>query len=234
MLQNKKWLNKATENLPPSSIKEIIPENKEEKISETIKLQPTAARKETTSQNLRLVDKSVEINLLHGLMNSPDILNEIIKLSQMMLESKIDFEILEFIKRGINTEYDDSTTLISVAAFHKYWKHLVKPEVAKLEPKIEDKILKFIITQDDQKVDKNKLFTLIDFYQYYPVYTQKDQNLSNKINLRMNSGTKGDFQNKGQNKINIDKFKQNKELIYLWEYITNQLKEKYSNILNAF
>lgn len=104
----------------------------------------------------------------------------------MMLSAKIDFRILEWIKRGVNKEYEDSTLFIPLPIFRKYWRNLIKPEFSDLDPTIEEKIAKFITTTPDEQVDKNRLFTLIDFYQYYPVYVQRDRNMSQEMQHIMN------------------------------------------------
>ena len=228
-------IKKATENPPPFLPLEIISENKQQKIPDKLKLIPPATKEETMNQNLAVKDNSAEINLLQTLMSNPDTLNEIIRLSQMMIESKIDFRVLEFVKRGINKEYEDSTDKISIAAFHKYWKNLIKQEVSEIDPMIEDKILHFVTTKEGEKVDKNKLFTLIDFYQYYPVYVQKDKNLSKEIYFVMSSNTDGGYNWKeGLKKNDLDKLDKNKELLYLLEYINDKLKEKYPKIAKAY
>ena len=103
------------------------------------------------------------------------------KISTLMLGAQIDFRILEYVKRGINKEYDESSLFIPLSAFRKYWKNLVKPEMTDLDPKIEEKIVKFVTTTEGEQIDKNRLFTLIDFYQYYPVYVQRDSNVSQEV-----------------------------------------------------
>ena len=228
-------IQKTIKQTPKPDIKPSVVENKKEIVPEKVKLEPRVSKEEATNQNLTIKDNSAEIDLLQKLLNNTDMLNQIIKLSQMMIDAKIDFRILEFVKRGINKEYDAETEHISVSAFHKYWKNLIKPEVGELDPMIEDKILHFVTTKDGDKVDKNKLITLIDFYQYYPVYVQRDRNFSKEMYFVMSSNTDGGYNWKeGIKKGDLDKLDANKELIYLLEYINDKLKEKYPKIANAF
>lgn len=212
-----------------------IKETKDEEIPEKLKLKPTATKEEAKNQNLTLKDTSAEIDILQKLLNSPEMMNEVIKLSQMMFDSKIDFRVLEFLKRGINKEYEDTTAFITVAAFHKYWRNLIRPEVGQLDPTIEDKVLHFVTTKDGEKVDKNKLFTLIDFYQYYPIYVQKDRNQSKEMYYVLSSNTDGGYNwDQGLKKKDLETLDQSKDLVYLLEYINDKIKEKHPKMAQAY
>ena len=214
---------------------EVIKEAKDEGVPEKFKIKPTVTKEEAKNQNLTLKDTSAEIDVLQKLLNSPEMMNEVIKLSQMMFDSKIDFRVLEFLKRGINKEYEEATAFITVAAFHKYWRNLIRPEVGQLDPAIEDKVLHFVTTKDGEKVDKNKLFTLIDFYQYYPVYVQKDRNQSKEMYYVLSSNTDGGYNwSQGLKKKDLETLDKSKDFIYLLEYINDKIKEKHPKMAQAY
>ena len=181
-------IQKAINYQPP-----VIEESREEKpkVVQKTKLQPTNPKEEMKQQKYTIKSNENEIGVLQNLLNNPKMLNEIIRLSQMMIDAKIDVRILEFVKRGVNKDHDDKACFITIPEFHNYWKNLIKPEVAHLDPVIEDKVLHFVTTQEGDQVDKHKLFTLIDFYQYYPVYVQKDRNFSKEMYYVMSSNTDG-------------------------------------------
>lgn len=212
-----------------------IPEVKIEtnKIEKT-KLKPTVVKEDAKTQSFNVKQNSEEIDLLQKLLSKPEMLNEIIRLSQMMIDAKIDFRILEFVKRGVNKEYDEDTTEIPISSFHKYWRNLIKPEVTDLDPAIEDKVLHFVTTKDGNQVDKQKLISLIDFYQYYPVYVQKDRNFSKEMYYVMSSNTDGGYQWKGGlKKQQVDNM-QNADMHGLLDYINDKIKEKYPKISQAY
>lgn len=220
-------LQRAINNPAPETEKlEVVKEDIEKKESEIEKIKPTEPIRGEIVEELKKGSPE-EINLLQKLLNDPDTLNEIIRLSQMMIEAKIDFRILEFVKRGVNKEYDDKTSEISITSFHKYWKNLIKPEVDDLDPAIEDKILHFITTKDGKNIKKSKLFTLIDFYQYYPVYVQKEKNVSKEVYYCLSSNTQGTYGSKAPQSVPT-------ELSHLLGYINDKLREANPYIAKTF
>lgn len=212
-----------------------IPESKEETFAEKVRLKPAVSKEEAKNQTVTTKHNSNEIEVLQKLMSNTEMMDEVMRLSKMMLEAKIDFRILEFLKRGINKEYDDEIQFITVNAFHKYWRNLIAPEVEHLDPTIEDKVLHFVTTNGGDQVDKGKLFTLIDFYQYFPFYVQRDRNFSKEMYYVMSSNTDGGYKwNEGLQKKDLDKLNQNKSLHSLLEYIHDKIKEKYPKMAKAY
>ena len=162
-------------------------------------------------------------------------LDEVMKISKTLIDSKVDFRTFELIKRGINKEYDDSTLFITVNAFHKYWKNLIDSEIDHHDPTVEDKVLHFVTTIDGEKVDKMKLFTLIDFYQYFPIYIQKDKNFSKEMYYVLSSNTDGGYNwGGGLKQKDLEKLEQSKEVHYLLEYAHDKIKEKHSTMAQAY
>ena len=162
-------------------------------------------------------------------------LDEFLKISKMLIDSKIDFRTFELIKRGIIKEYDDASNFITVSAFHKYWKNLINPEVEHIDPAIEDKVLHSVTTAEGDKVDKNKLFTLIEFYQYFPFYVQRDKNASKEMYYVLSSNTKGSFSTKdGLNQNNLENLEIDKDFNSLLEYIHDKIKERYPKMAQAY
>lgn len=227
-------IQRAVNAKPPTPTMEPIQEVKEERPAETKKLKPTKPKEESSiSEKVNLKSTSQEINILQKLLNDTEMLNEIIRLSQMMIDAKIDFRILEFMKRGVNSQHSESDDFIKIPEFHEHWRKLIKPEVAQLDSTIEDKILHFVTTKDGEKIDKNRLFTLIDFYQYYPVYVQRDRNFSKEMYYVMSSNTDGGY-NWKEGKHSSNTNKQPNEMIYLLEYINDKIKEKYPKMAQAY
>jgi hypothetical protein len=186
-------IQRAVNAKPSTPPMEPIQEIKEEQPVEIKKLKATKPKEEVIPEKVNVKNASQEIDILQKLLNDTEMLNEIIRLSQMMIDAKIDFRILEFMKRGINSHHSESENFIKIPEFHDHWRKLIKPEVANIDHTIEDKILHFVTTKDGEKVDKNRLFTLIDFYQYYPVYVQRDRNFSKEMYYVMSSNTDGGY-----------------------------------------
>ena len=223
-------IQRAVNAKPPTPPVEPTQEAKE-KPAEVKKLKPTLPREEPVQEKVNVKSTSQEIDILQKLLGDTEMLNEIIRLSQMMIESKIDFRILEFMKRGVNAHHSESESFIKIPEFHDHWRKLIKPEVGHLDPSIEDKILHFVTTKDGEKVDKNRLFTLIDFYQYYPVYVQRDRNFSKEMYYVMSSNTDGGY-NWKEGKASA-KAKPN-DVIFLLEYINDKVTEKYPKMAQAY
>jgi hypothetical protein len=224
-------IKRAVENKHIAPSIDEIHETKDILTAGKNKIKPTMPKEDLKTQTVNVKDTSNEIDMLQKLLNNTEVLNEVIRLSQMMIKSKIDCRILEFLKRGVNKEYEVNATQISIANFHKYWKNLIKPEVEELDPTIENKVLHFVTTKEGDQIDKTKLFTLIDFYQYYPVYVQGDRNFSKEMYYVMSSNTDGGYNWKeGLKTKELQKFDQNKELIYLLEYINDKVTGKYPRL----
>ena len=178
---------------------------------------------------------SNEIEVLQKLLNNTEMLDEVLKISKTLIDSKVDYRTFEFLRRGINKEYDDSTLFITVGAFHKYWKNLIDPEIDHHDPTVEDKVLHFVTTVDGEKVDKLRLFTLIDFYQYFPIYIQKDKNFSKEVYYCLSSNTDGGYNwDSGLKQKDLEKLEQSKEIHFLLEYAHDKIKEKYSTMAQAY
>ena len=232
---NKNEMIQRVINSKPSIPLAPIPESNET-FNKKIPIKPTiVSKEEATNQNITIKHNSNEIDILQKLLSNTELLDEVLQISRMLIDSKIDWRTFELIKRGINKEYDDSTLFITVSVFHKYWKNLINPEVDHIDPTIEDKVLHFVTTSNGEKVDKSKLFSLIDFYQYFPFYIQKDKNASKEMYYVLSSNTKGTYDAKnGLNQNNLNKLEVDKELKNTLEYIHDKIKEKYPKMAQAY
>ena len=160
-----------------------------------------------------------------------DLLQSKIQTIKSFNRAKIDCWILNQIRSGFITYLHkrgrSNLQTAKVSDFRKF----MKSYCPNIDETGQESIIREIRSSDDDYISMDKLTTLIDFYNYYPVTIHTDKNESSQLFQALSNGT----QKASSGKMEVDEMNPETKKIYeVMELVWSKVEERFSKIRQAF